>query len=99
MSLLAWPGYATSVGTLAAPVDGYLVTVKVPASASGRTVHVGFHPPGWWVEVGAWVLALVAGAAWSVVVAVRRRRRSGLRCDVVHRDRAPGRRSAAAGRS
>ncbi len=78
LSLLAWPGYTTSVGSLSPPVDGYLVTVKVPASASGQVVHVGFHPPGWPLEVGAWVLALVAGGAWSVVHAVRRRRGSDL---------------------
>jgi hypothetical protein len=78
LSLLAWPGYATSVGSLADPVDGYLVAVKLPASASGQVVHVGFHPPGWALEVGAWALALVAGAAWSVAFAVRRRRRAEL---------------------
>jgi hypothetical protein len=76
LSLLAWPGYATSVGSLADPVDGYLVTVDLPASARGQVVHVGFHPPGWPLEVGAWALALVAGAAWSVTFAVRRRRRA-----------------------
>ena len=50
------------------------MTVHVPASAQGRTVDVAFHPPGWTAEIAAWVLALVAGAGWSVVVAVRRRR-------------------------
>jgi hypothetical protein len=72
-SLLDWPGYSTSVGTLAHSVDGYLLTVHVPASAQGRTVDVAFHPPGWTAELGAWVLALVGGAAWSVGSAVRRR--------------------------
>jgi hypothetical protein len=76
LSLLAWPGYATSVGSLADPVDGYLVTVDLPASARGQVVHVGFHPPGWPLEVGAWALALVAGAAWSVTFAFRGRRRA-----------------------
>jgi hypothetical protein len=73
-SLLDWPGYSTSVGTLAHSVDGYLLTVRVPASAQGRTVDVAFHPPGWTAELGAWVLALVGGAAWSGGSAVRRRR-------------------------
>ena len=58
LSLLDWPGYATDVGSLADPVDGYLVTVRLPASAQGETVHVGFHPPGWTLEVAAWALAL-----------------------------------------
>jgi hypothetical protein len=76
LSLLDWPGYSTSVGSLADPVDGYLVTVHVPASAQGRTVDVAFLAPGWPAELAAWALALVAGAAWSVVAAVRRRRQT-----------------------
>jgi hypothetical protein len=57
------------------PVDGYLLTVHVPATAVGSTVHVGFHPPGC-VELVAWVLALVLGAGWSLLAAVRRSRRA-----------------------
>jgi len=74
LSLLDWPGYATDVGRLTDPVDGYLVTVHLPASARGETVHVGFHPPGWTAEVAAWGLALALGAGWSLFHAVRRRR-------------------------
>jgi hypothetical protein len=76
LSLLAWPGYATDVGSLADPVDGYLVTVELPPGSSGRVVHVDFHPPGWHLELGAWALALLAGAGWSAVAAVSRRRRT-----------------------
>ena len=74
LSLLDWPGYATDVGSLADPVDRYLVTVHLPASAPGETVHVDFQPPGWTAEIAAWVLALLLGAGWSVVHAVRSRR-------------------------
>jgi hypothetical protein len=74
LSLLDWPGYHTDVGSLADPVDRVFVTVALPASAQGRVVHVDFHPPGWTAEVAAWLLALLVGAAWSVVHAVRRRR-------------------------
>jgi hypothetical protein len=75
LRLLDWPGYATSAGSsLADPVDGYLLTVHVPASAAGSTVQVAFHPPGWVAEIGTWVLALVLGAGWSGVAAVRRSR-------------------------
>jgi hypothetical protein len=77
LSLLAWPGYTTDVGSLGAPVDGYLVTVDLPPGSNGRVVHVDFHPPGWPVELAAWALALVAGAGWSLVAAVRRRRHAG----------------------
>jgi hypothetical protein len=76
LRLLDWPGYTTSGGTFADPVDGYLVTVHVPASAAGSTVQVGFHPPGWAAELAAWVLALLLGAGWSVVAAIRRSRRA-----------------------
>ena len=76
LRLLDWPGYSTSVGSLTDPVDGYLVTVQVPSSAAGSTVHVDFHPPGWTAEVGAWVLALLAGAGWSAWSAIARIRRS-----------------------
>jgi hypothetical protein len=77
LSLLAWPGYHTDVGSLADPVDGYLVTVHLSPSDQGRTVDVGFHPPGWTAEVGAWALALVVGAGWCGWHAVRRRRGRG----------------------
>jgi hypothetical protein len=78
LSLLDWPGYSTSVGSLTHPVDGYLVTVHVPPSAEGRAVDVAFRPPGWTVELAAWLLAVAAGVAWSVgaAVAVRRSRRT-----------------------
>jgi hypothetical protein len=76
LSLLDWPGYATDVGSLADPVDGYLVTVDLPPGSRGRVVHVDFQPPGWHLELGAWAVALVAGAGWSVASAVGRRRRA-----------------------
>ena len=78
LSLLDWPGYSTSVGTLADPVDGYLVTLRLPGTAHGQTVDVTFRPPGWTAELVAWLLALLAGAVWSAwsMVAVRRSRRA-----------------------
>jgi hypothetical protein len=74
LSLLDWPGYTTDVGSLARPVDKYLLTVHLPASAAGKTAHVDFQPPGWDAEIAAWVLALAGGAGWSLFYAVRRRR-------------------------
>lgn len=78
LSLLDWPGYSTSTGSLADPVDGYLLTVHLPASARGQTVDVAFSPPGWTAEIAAWALALLAGAIWSAwsAIAVRRSRRA-----------------------
>jgi hypothetical protein len=75
LSLLDWPGYSTDVGNLTEPVDRYLVTVHLPASALGEKVNVVYRPPGWTAEVASWVLALVGGVGWSIFSAVRRRRR------------------------
>jgi len=74
LRLLDWPGYHVSGASLAGSVDGYLLTVHVPATSSGRAVDVQFHPPGWTVEILAWALALVVGAGWSIGAEVRRRR-------------------------
>ena len=79
LRLLDWPGYTTSVGSLTRAVDGYLVTVHLPGSAAGQTVRVGFRPPGWYAELAAWAVALLAGAGWSLALAVGRRRRRSLR--------------------
>jgi hypothetical protein len=66
LSLLDWPGYSTDVGSLVDPVDGYLVTVHLRPGSNGRVVHVDFHPPGWHLELGSWLVAVVAGAGWSM---------------------------------
>ncbi|HEY3528566.1 MAG TPA: hypothetical protein VGK78_05405 [Nocardioides sp.] len=90
LSLLDWPGYSTSAGSLGDPVDGYLVTVHLPASAQGESVEVAFDPPGWTAEVAAWVLALLGGALWSLAAALSPTGRAGWR-----RWRRPGRRTSA----
>ncbi len=46
LSLLDWPGYATDVGSLADPVDGYLVTVHLPGTAQGGTRARRLPPAG-----------------------------------------------------
>lgn len=74
LSRLDWPGYAVTGGTLALPTDGYLVTVNVPATASGQTVTVRFSPPGWTLELTTFGLGVGAGLIWIVIAAVRRRR-------------------------
>lgn len=78
-SRLAWPGYTVSGGaTLASPVDGYLLTVHVPAGATGKNVTVRFTPPAWRIELAAWALSLIISALWSTIAFVRwRRRRPG----------------------
>ena len=79
LSLLDWPGYATDVGSLADPVDGYLVTVHLPASAAGETVHVGLPPAG----LDRRDRRVGAGAdRWSSVVAAPRRTPSPGRVDL-----------------
>ena len=67
LSRLAWPGYRTTGGTLDAPTDKYLLTIRVPASArNGALVTVEYDPPGWEVEKLALVLALGAALGWSL---------------------------------
>jgi hypothetical protein len=75
MSAMAWPGFATDVGRVAKPVDGYLLTVDLPADAAGRTVTVRYSPPGWHLELTTLGLALLGGIAWCGAFAVTRRRR------------------------
>jgi len=75
ISALAWPGFSTDVGSLGTPLDGYLLSVDLPASAAGRTVTVRYSPPGWHAELATLVLALVGAVAWSGAAAVSRRRR------------------------
>ncbi|MBW3647800.1 MAG: hypothetical protein KY440_08510 [Actinobacteria bacterium] len=77
-SRLNWPGYSVTGGTLAEPVNDFLVAVDVPASTEGGTVELSFSPPGWTTVRASWALALVLGLGWSVthlVLARRRRRR------------------------
>jgi len=74
-SRLAWPGYTVTNGSLADSVDRYLLTVDVPPGSVGKTVTVRFLPPGWWLEVATWSIAVLLGGGWIVVAAVRTRRR------------------------
>lgn len=69
LSRLAWPGYHTDLGGLGTPVDGYLLTLELPARAAGRVVTVHFSPPGWRLELVCWWVALVLGAGWAVMEA------------------------------
>lgn len=74
LSRLAWPGYHVDGGEVGTSVDGYLLTVEVPAGAHAVTVR--FSPPGWPVEVASWWLAVVGASAWVVGAAFRSRWRS-----------------------
>jgi hypothetical protein len=77
-SRLNWPGYSVTGGTLAKPVNDFLVAVDVPASTEGGIVELSFSPPGWTTVRASWALALVLGLGWSVthlVLARSRRRR------------------------
>lgn len=83
-SRLAWPGYRVSgAATLAEPPDTYLLTVDVPASARGETLTVRFSPPGWPLEVAAWLVSVLASVAWILWPRWRRRRARAAELDVV----------------
>ena len=77
LSRLAWPGYSVEGGKLAAPVEGMLVQVEIPAGSAGSTVTVRWDPPGWTLELWALSTAVLAGSAWVVLTWLRswRRRR------------------------
>ncbi len=72
---IAWPGYTADGATVGDPLRGYLLTVNVGPEMAGKTVTVSFQPPGWNVELASLAVALLLGAAWSLVHALRGRRR------------------------
>lgn len=72
---IAWPGYTADGATIGDPLRGYLLTVNVAPDMAGETVTVTFQPPGWNVEIASLAAALLLGTAWSLVHALRRRRR------------------------
>ena len=74
LSRLAWPGYAARGGALAAPLDGMLVRVTVPAGSVGSVVTVRWDPPGWNLERAALWLAVLMGILWVALAAVAARR-------------------------
>ncbi|MDO5533113.1 MAG: hypothetical protein Q4F65_00480 [Propionibacteriaceae bacterium] len=75
---VAWPGYRVDGGTLAPATRGYLLTVDVPAgTAPGATVEVTFRPPGWRLQIAAFVGALLAATALGVWGVSARRRAEG----------------------
>ncbi|TPG19193.1 NfeD family protein [Pedococcus bigeumensis] len=78
-SRLAWPGYRVEGGGSLSDhlVDGYLTTLRLPASTEGKIVTLRFDPPGWPVELAAWTVSVVASIGWSLLALVlwwRRRR-------------------------
>lgn len=76
LSRLAWPGYSVENATLSAqPVDGFLLALDIPSSSVGDEVTVSFQPPGWTVELTAWLLGVGGVLIWALVVLVRRIRR------------------------
>jgi hypothetical protein len=72
---IAWPGYTADGATIGDPLRGYLLTVNVAPDMAGKTVTVTFQPPGWNVEIASLAAALLLGAAWTLVHALRGRRR------------------------
>jgi hypothetical protein len=77
LSRLAWPGYSVEGGELAAPVDGVLVRVAIPAGSAGSTVTLRWDPPGWTLELWALCTAVLTGSVWVLLAwsGARRRRR------------------------
>lgn len=81
LSRLPWPGYTVQNGTMGEPLDGFLLTVDVPADSVGRTVVVSFTPPGWAAGVSAWLIGTVGILLWAAVEGTRfwrRRQKPGI---------------------
>ncbi|WP_441858331.1 hypothetical protein [Pseudarthrobacter sp. YAF2] len=77
LSRIAWPGYTADGATIGDPLRGYLLTVNVAPGTAGKTVTISFQPPGWAIEIASLSAALLLGAAWALVHALRVRRRRG----------------------
>jgi hypothetical protein len=80
-SRLAWPGYRVDGGGGLSThlVDDYLTTVDLPASTQGKIVTLRFDPPGWHLELAAWVASIAMSLAWALLAlgsSVRRGRAS-----------------------
>jgi hypothetical protein len=72
-SRLAWPGYATTAGSLVDPDRGFLLTLGVDEQDVGTTIEVTFRPPGWTIEIASAALALLIALSWTSVWVWRRR--------------------------
>ncbi|TFC88751.1 hypothetical protein [Cryobacterium sp. TMT4-31] len=76
LSRLAWPGYSAERATLtAAPVDGFLLGLDIPQSSEGEIVTVTFQPPGWAIELTAWLTAMGGILIWTILVVIGHLRR------------------------
>jgi hypothetical protein len=77
LSRLPWPGYTVQNGTMGEPLDGFLLTVDIPADSVGRTIAVSFTPPGWAAGVSAWLLGTLGTLMWAALEGLKfwRRRR------------------------
>ena len=80
LSRLAWPGYSAENASLTTePVDGFLLGLDIPQSSVGEVVTVTFQPPGWAIEVAAWLSAVGGILIWTLLVVIGRLRRRAAR--------------------
>lgn len=73
LSRLLYPGYSIDNADFADPLRGYLLSVDVSSVEPGQEVTVRFLPPPFPVLAVSICMALLLGAAWTVL-ALRRRR-------------------------
>jgi len=69
MSRLDWPGYRVTNARHVPPVDGYLMTVRVPESSEGGLLTLSYAPPHWGGLRAGLLGAIGLGLAWSVLAA------------------------------
>ncbi|MCK5891274.1 hypothetical protein [Aeromicrobium sp.] len=75
LSRLDWPGYrVTGPARLTDPDRGFLLTLDVAPGSTGREIVVRFRPPGWPLEIGSGLAAVVLALGWTAAAAIGRRR-------------------------
>lgn len=72
---LDWPGYSVEgAASVADPLRGWLLTVKVDPDSAGTSIVIRFRPPGYPLMIAGTALSVLSVVA-LVALSVRRRRR------------------------
>jgi len=74
LSRLPWPGYSVDGAQLRkTPLEGFLLSVDVPAGAEGKIVTVHYRSPGYVIMAGATGLLALLILAWGAARVFARR--------------------------
>lgn len=70
---IPWPGYRISGAEFTEPLDDLLMRVHLTPDQVGEPITITYRPPGWPLEAGSWLVAVVAGLGWSLAEVIRSR--------------------------